>query len=334
MTRLPLLVLALWLVGCASEAPPEGSPSEEPAAVGKAEDAQRRFEIDYRVQLEPPAGEQTRLWIPLPSDDDYQQISDLKVVAAWPQRAGEDARGNRVLYLEGEGAGRPVEVSVRYTVLRRERRVDLSRRGGFERLSDPAPYLRGSKLLVVDEEIRAVHARVTPAGADTLAKARAYYDHVREHMSYDKSGQGWGRGDSVYACEVGKGNCTDFHSYFQALCLVEGIPTRFAIGLYGAYELRSEPYTTGGYHCWAEFFVEERGWIPVDISEADKHPERAEQFFGGHSANRVTLSRGRDLVLEPAQAGPPLNYFVNPYAEAGGRPLAVSKTVAWTDLAP
>jgi len=331
MTRAPLLAIALCVAACASEAPREGSPPRESAA-GPAAAAERRFELDYRVRLEAPAGETTRLWIPLPREDDYQQIRDLKVDAAWAQRVSEDARGNKILYLEGEGAGQPVEVSVRYAVTRRERRADLSGRAGGERLSDPAPYLRGSKLLVVDDEIRAVHARVTPAAGDALAKARAYYDHVREHMSYDKSGEGWGRGDSLYACEVGRGNCTDFHSYFQALCLVEGIPTRFAIGIYGAYERRSEPYTTGGYHCWAEFFVDGRGWIPVDISEADKHPERAEGFFGGHSANRVTLSRGRDIRLEPPQAGPPLNYFVNPYAEAGGRPIPASKSVTWTDL--
>lgn len=43
-------------------------------------------------------------------------------------------------------------------------------------------------------------------------------------MSYDTSGRGWGRGDVVYACKVGKGNCTDFHSLFMALALAEGIP--------------------------------------------------------------------------------------------------------------
>ena len=134
MTRLPLLVLALWLAGCASDTPPEGpAAAEESAAAPQRE--QRRFEIEYRVQLEAPAGQQTRLWIPLPRDDDHQRITNLKVVAAWPQRAGEDTRGNRILYLEGEGAGQPVEVSVRYTVFRQARRVDLSRRASDERLS-------------------------------------------------------------------------------------------------------------------------------------------------------------------------------------------------------
>ncbi len=72
--------------------------------------------------------------------------------------------------------------------------------------------------------------------------------------------------------------------------------------------------------------------MPVDISEADKDPAKTDYFFGGHSDNRVTLSVGRDLMLEPKQAGEPLNYFVNPYAEVGGEPLwGVTKTAFWTD---
>jgi hypothetical protein len=40
----------------------------------------------------------------------------------------------------------------------------------------------------------------------------------------------------------------------------------------------------------------------------------------------VTLSTGRDIVLEPKQAGEPLNYFLNPYAEADGKAVKTDKT--------
>jgi hypothetical protein len=33
----------------------------------------------------------------------------------------------------------------------------------------------------------------------------------------------------------------------------------------------------------------------------------------------VQFTQGRDLKLEPAQNGPPLNYFVYPYVEIGGK---------------
>ena len=38
--------------------------------------------------------------------------------------------------------------------------------------------------------------------------------------------------------------------------------------------------------------------------------------------DRVTFSTGRDIDLVPKQAGPPLNFFIYPYVEVDGEPLA------------
>jgi hypothetical protein len=74
-----------------------------------------------------------------------------------------------------------------------------------------------------------------------------------------------------------------------------------------------------GYHCWAEYYSTERGWIPVDISQAWKHEDKRDYFFGGHDDNRMQFTVGRDLMLNPPQTGPPLNYFVYPYVEVDGK---------------
>jgi transglutaminase-like putative cysteine protease len=97
----------------------------------------------------------------------------------------------------------------------------------------------------------------------------------------------------------------------------QGIPARFEIGFPLPADKRSAEIE--GYHCWAEFFEPTRGWIPVDISEAWKHPEKRDYFFGAHDDNRVQFTMGRDLVLNPKQDGEPLNYFVYPYVEVAGR---------------
>jgi transglutaminase-like putative cysteine protease len=80
-----------------------------------------------------------------------------------------------------------------------------------------------------------------------------------------------------------------------------------------------------GYHCWAWFKPKGRGWIPVDISEANKvkntRPEMVEYYFGNLTPDRVAFSVGRDIQLVPPQSGPPLNFFIYPYAEVDGRPL-------------
>jgi hypothetical protein len=40
--------------------------------------------------------------------------------------------------------------------------------------------------------------------------------------------------------------------------------------------------------------------VPVDISEAWKHQEKHDYFFGAHDVNRVQFTQGRDLRLAPA----------------------------------
>jgi transglutaminase-like putative cysteine protease len=160
-------------------------------------------------------------------------------------------------------------------------------------------------------------AKVAQDKPGPLDKARAIYEYVFTTMRYEKTGTGWGRGDVLYACDAKKGNCTDFHSLFIAMARSQGIPARFEIG----FPLPAEKHSgeIAGYHCWSDFYVDGKGWIPVDISEAWKHPDKRDYFFGSHDANRVQFSMGRDLRLKPPQDSNPLNYFVYPYVEADGK---------------
>ena len=57
----------------------------------------------------------------------------------------------------------------------------------------------------------------------------------------------------------------------------------------------------------------------MEISEAWKHPDRRDYFFGSHDVNRIQFSIGRDLRLDPPQESKSLNYFVYPYVEVDGR---------------
>jgi transglutaminase-like putative cysteine protease len=222
---------------------------------------------------------------------------------------------------------------MRFSCERKETVVDLQKLE--DEGKDPpgafAVFKSEDQLVIIDDEIRKISAEIGGGKTTTVDKARAAYDYVLSRMTYDKSGQGWGTGSTKFACDVGKGNCTDFHALFNSLCRAQGIASGFEIGLYLPYDQNKEE-KLGGYHCWAFFRVPGKSWVPVDCSEADRFPERAEYFFGGHTPNRVTLSTGRDIVLEPPQKGSPLNYLLNPYAEADGKPVATSKTWTFRDV--
>lgn len=324
------LLLGALLIGCATSA-------STPTGDGPAPDAPagRRFRVCYLTTLtDVPPDAPLRLWIPVPSDDAHQRITALAVDSPWPWRlTREPTHGNRMVYVEADQAPSSAAVTLEYDVERLPRREDLAAAPGQDDPAAMAPFLRETRLVRVDDRLRAIADDLARGRSTVVEQARAFYEHVRAEMTYDKTGDGWGRGDSLFACDVRRGNCTDFHAYFMALCLARGIPTRFEVGLFGPYERRpGETLEVGGYHCWAEFRLPGRAWIPVDISEADKDPSRADALFGGLTDNRVTLSAGRDLTLEPSQSGAPINFFVAPYAEVDGRPFGgVTRTTTWRD---
>ena len=142
------------------------------------------------------------------------------------------------------------------------------------------------------------------------------FDLVARHMKYDKSRPGYGNGDALWACGSRFGNCTDFHSLFISLARASALPARFEIG----FSIPTEPgeHHIAGYHCWA-YFLANGQWIPVDISDYDKKSGSLDEFFGKLSADRVAFTTGRDLILEPAQNGEPLNFFIYPHVEVNSQ---------------
>jgi transglutaminase-like putative cysteine protease len=145
-------------------------------------------------------------------------------------------------------------------------------------------------------------------------QARAIYDFVIDTVRYRKAGE-YGTGDANYACDSGSGNCTEFHSYFITLARSAGIPARFAIG--AAIPSERNEGGVNGYHCWAEFYADEKWW-PVDISEADKYSDLATYYFGHHPANRLEFSRGRDLTFSPTTSSGSIPFFAYPVLEEQG----------------
>ncbi len=210
-----------------------------------------------------------------------------------------------------------VPITVTFQITRREEAANMD--AAARNIPEPldgnfAAYLKPDRLVPLTGRIAQVSANLAENDVTPLQQARVDYEYVTSIMKYDKSGTGWGRGDALYACDVRRGNCTDFHSLFIGLARARGIPARFTIGFpLGVAESGDIP----GYHCWAEFYAG-GVWVPVDASEASKHPSRHNYYFGHLDADRVAFTMGRDLVLKPAQNGEPLNYLIYPYAELDG----------------
>jgi len=278
------------------------------------------FDFFYHVTL-PEMKEEGRMWIPFPMTDRFQTVELNHIHSPVDyQILKENINGNKVFYMDfnPEHSGKTIDISYRVSHYERGVYEDKSR--------NPKDFLQPNRLVPELESFNQIAEEVIQGKLGKLAQARALYDHTIDRMSYMKYGDGWGKGDAVYACDSRTGNCTDFHSYFIALARSVDIPARFAIGA-SIPSARNEG-GIDGYHCWAEFYTDGKWW-PVDISEGDKCSALSTYYFGHHPANRIEFSRGRDLVFEPGPDSGPINFLAYPVFELDGNNTKVKVTFSF-----
>ena len=277
----------------------------------------RHFTFTYAGALtDVQPGAKVSVWLPIATDTHEQTILNKQIDVPGEYEINRELRfGNHILYFQAtadEHGEVPFKVS--YELERREHLTTL-----FEEFhkSQTELFISESRFVPTSANLLDQLIDRDELDEDNLRRGRQLYDAINTHMKYDKpEGGEWGRGDSEWACSSQHGNCTDFHSLFISICREQNIPARFEIG-FPISEQRGKG-VVGGYHCWAKFVVDKQ-WIPVDISEADKDPSKADYYFGSLTENRVTFTIGRDLELVPKQQAGPVNFLVYPYAEVNGK---------------
>lgn len=282
----------------------------------------RDFEFIYETwvrEIPKNAGEFC-LWIPLAPETPEQRIKDFRIESDLPYRlVRENKHGNRAVFIRAQSPPETLHVRLRFRVKRYEHLSHALANGASlpsDEIAVSPLWLQGDRLVPIDGTIRKWAQETVAGKVSDLEKARAIYDYVVENLKYDKSGTAWGRGDIYYACDAKRGNCSDFHAIFIGFARAVGIPSKFEIG-FPLPEARGQGEIFG-YHCWAQFYLNGYGWIPVDASEANKNPSKRDYFFGAHDANRILFSVGRDLVFE-GQKDEALNFFIYPHAELNGK---------------
>ena len=266
------------------------------------------FIFYYTIILPEITGE-GKIWIPIATTDDFQKVELLAMETPTKTKILKDSQyGNEVVYMELNNSHSRKEIVISYIVERREK-------GTYERNKNEnlEQYLTENTLIPVSDKFKVIaeEAIGNKTKNDPLIQARALYDYIIDSMKYIKDGY-YGQGDAVYACDAQSGNCSEFHSYFIALARSIGIPARFAIG--AAIPSDRNEGGIDGYHCWAEFYADEKWW-PIDISEANKYTALATYYFGHHPANRIELSKGRDIQFEPGPASGAINFLAYPIME-------------------
>ncbi|HYC55077.1 MAG TPA: transglutaminase domain-containing protein [Candidatus Binatia bacterium] len=266
---------------------------------------------------------------------------------------GRDSHGNEIGYVE---VARPrageIVIQQSFTLTRSEMRGDLdaarTRPLTAEEKKEHRQALEASTYIPLSPDIRKLAGEIVGDEKNPLRIARKIYDWELANVDY------WAKdpdryepspmGSAVYCLSTRSGNCADFHSLYIALARAAGVPARMVYGSLLKKQMQGSR-DDAGTHCWVEVFFPELGWQSVDVSLADlyhgnvektpknekllaaatptgvfgENAEMTDYYFGNLDERRVVWSRGRDIMLDPPQAGIALNSLPKAYVEIDGK---------------
>ncbi|MCX6640620.1 MAG: transglutaminase [bacterium] len=159
--------------------------------------------------------------------------------------------------------------------------------GGF----DEIPADLRSRYLIDDEKFDLKNPIIQKAVKQAVGDEknpywimRKIFRYINERMEYQLSG-GWNTAPTVL--DRGNGSCSEYTFVFLSMCRAAGLPARYA----GAITVRGDDASIDDvFHRWAEVYLPNYGWIPVDPSGGDQASPEAQADFIGHIANRYLIT--------------------------------------------
>ncbi len=279
------------------------------------------LKITYTTEfLRCPKDEEIDIWLPIPPSDMEQEITDLKIETKLPYRKPSkeyDQKQNKVFYIKTKNINKGEKLTLRYTI----KRTNI---GTVElKDEDPQQHLTPSEWEKWDNGITQYVDTTVGKVTEPAVIARKLYDGIVERTTYMH--KICTRGVSTLAFEEKSGRSDDFHALYRSMLMYKGIPVKWQQGTILPYP--SEMKKSGrieadciNAHSWLMFHAGGNRWVPVDLSEAKRRPDLKEFYFGNLVPNRIRMSTGRGLTLEPPQKEI-LNTFAYTNVEADGIPL-------------
>lgn len=288
-------------------------------------DTTRHISLTYTAYITnlPAGAKEVRWWIPVAVSDERQTVQLLPGDQSTGQLTRDSRYNNQMLYkkvtVKKITPDDTLKVVLHYQLALNEKNVPEAKNikaTGVEPVAGGMQvYLTGNRLIPLQGPVEQLYQQLQLPG-EPIAAARKVYDYLIDNMVYNYKAPGAGIGDVLWACNSKTGDCSDYHSIFIGVCRYAGIPADHVFGL--PLKKGAGKGLVKDWHCWARFYSGKPGWITIDASEADKHPELRDYLFGSLSNLYLTLSHGRDMILSPAQKGPPINIFADPYVEVDG----------------
>jgi len=284
----------------------------------------RTFQIKSSLSIPrdkfPTAGT-LRVWVPLPILTGPQ--TNIRTIAlqpsVWapfpPKNDGE--LGLVYVEIPLDRLKSDLAISAQYSLTHSEQRfvVDSARVGPYDKDSNLyRTYTASRGNITITDAIRKKAREIIGEAQNPYLAAQKIYNYVLNNIKYSHmphiSLGARGRPESVYVHQHGFGDCGAQSVYFSALCRAVGIPARTT----GGWQLIPG---VEGPHFWAEFYLANYGWLPVDTSIAQiarylpeltgEQRDRFQNFFFGNmDPFRLVIQKDVDIPLTPPPAVSPL----------------------------
>ena len=261
-----------------------------------------------------PAQGLMRIWIPIPILDAAQP--DVRIISVEPAQyvtypARFDSTLGSVCYeipLEALKNDLKINVNIKFDHYCQSFEIDPSKIGEYDQRSPV--YVKNTASggnLQITSGIKQRAEQIVSKEKNPYRAAKKIYTYMLSNIAYGFMPHftlnAAGMPESIYVHENGYGDCGAQSVYFSALCRSIGIPARISGG-----KLVQPKFTED--HFWAEIYLPNYGWVPVDTSMAqtagyipDVSPEKRKQFedyfFGQQDPFRMIMQNEVDAQPVP-----------------------------------
>ena len=238
---------------------------------------------------------QLSVLIPVPQTDQYQTISNVTYndgqLLSVPNTSNKYVR---FFYTTGNisNLGSIIDVTVSFNAVLHPFVFDFSQIGTIYPYNTSSneyqQNIGASGVYVVPNHptIASIAQNIWSSSSDIVDYARRCYEYVAQNFDYLNPYTGLHPLSRILS--EGGGDCGNLSSIYVSLLRNKSIPSRHVV------TVRPD----GSLHVWAEFYLENYGWIPVDVTYKQSDPFG--DYFGNYDGNGIVVSKGVYLTLEKA----------------------------------
>lgn len=255
--------------------------------------------------------DRVQIYLPIPIDWPSQKNVHIERIEPTPESINEESTyGNKMAYFKvySVPSGSSLNFTIQYTFTFYETHftIDPTKVGSYD-TKDPeyvkyTAHRPADGVESDDPLIFGAASEIVGSEKNPYLKAKLIYDWIVKNIRYEFPSP-WGAKETYIKRS---GDCGKYTALFCAMCIAQGIPARAVSGLFfpgpypRTYSNKGHPTDPGAYGChvYAECYMPNYGWLPVDgsIGRSSGNPIF---YFGQTNYPFLINSKGFGVSMVP-----------------------------------